>query len=589
MTNMKTWNISRRNLLKGAGAGAAVLGLAGCSSGSADGSDAGSSATSAAAVTENEAEAVTCSSDHIGLSEEDTQSWLEAEVYNVDAQAAIAEDLESQKDGQTLAAPLVAYNPFGTNSQSLYVYFTTEEEATVEYTVSISDEAFAAIDDATLTADSIADFTRSVNGGESATEFEFSLYGLVPNAENTVTITATYEGGDVETTTFVCDMCDVIGDEELQLVATDGESDAELEGGLYAHLGNEHSVGNEVISFYDNDGILRGEIPLVGRSQRLIFEDGLMYFNYSYFDFTAMNELGQVVKDYTLDEEGIRRYRIHHDYISNGDYLFILGTDNFSDTIEDLVYFLNKETGEVDYILDMGDLMGSYKEQAIACNLENDGDADEDGHTVDWIHINTVQWMGDDSLLLSCREISSIIKVSDVFGEPYIDYIISSKEYWEGTEYEDLVLDQDGEFTVQGGQHSITYEEDDGLEDGQYYIYMYNNNIGYSQDFTSDFDYASVGLTVASTTSDEEGVYSYYYKYLVDEDADTFSLADSFEVPYSGLFSSVQELDSNIVVDSGYIADETAEYGEYDEDGELIRSYTVKVESVLYRVYKYDL
>ena len=572
----------------------ACTGLAGCSSGSTTGSDAGSSEEAAAtvSVTENEAEAITCTSDYVDASYEDTLEWVETTLYDVDAQATIAEELESQKDGQTLAEPLVVYNPFGSNSQALYVYFTTDAAATVSYTVSVSDDEVASIEDDSLTSDSIADFTRDVADGESATEFEFSLYGLIPNVENTVTITATYESGDIETTTFACDMCDVLGDEDLQLVIEEGESDAELEDGLYAILGNEHSDAMNFVYFYDNDGILRGELPLAEtRSQRLIFEDDLMYFSYTNTELCAMNELGQVVKDYPLNDDGTRRFRMHHDYVSNGDYLIILGTDNDSDTIEDLVYFLNKETGDIDYTLDMGDLMGSYKESALEyhyANTEDEG-ANYDGEEgVDWIHINGVQWIGDDSILLSCREISSIIKVSDVFGEPYIDYILSSEEYWEGTEYEDLVYAQDGDFTVQGGQHSIEYIEDDSLEDGQYYIVMFNNNLGLSAQTTSDFDYASVGLTISEKWSDDESYNSYYYKYLVDENAGTFSLVESIAVPYSGLISSAQDLEANVVVDSGL----KGIFGEYDEDGELIRQFTLVSdtdENSIYRVYKYDL
>ena len=588
-----TLSISRRNLLKGAGAGALVLGLSGCSSGSASGSNMGSSTTVAVSVTENEAEAVSCTSDQIGLSLEDMQSWAKDTVYDVDAQAAIAEDLASQKDGQTLAQPLVAYNPFGTNSQSLYVYFTTDEVATVEYTVSVSDEEAAGIEDESFTADSIADFTRSVNGGESATEFEFSLYGLVPNVENIVTITATYEGGDVEATTFACDMCDVLGTEELQLDVTDGESDAGLEDGLYTVIGNTEPDSPVFTSFYDNDGILRGELPLYSyRSDRLAFQDDLMYFCYSYSDLAAMNELGQVVNTYTLtkgSDDGTN-YSMHHDYVfDDSGHLMVLATDKEADTEEDLILFLNVETGEIDHVLDMGDLMAGYKEQAVAYNLENDEDASEDGHQVDWIHINTIQWAGDDSIILSCREISSIIKVSDVYDSPSIAYIISSKEYWEGTEYEDLVYEQVGDFTVQGGQHTVTYVEDDSLDDGQYYLYMYDNHIGTSAYTTSDFDYSVLGLSDHGWWTDEEGVYSYYYKYLVDENEGTFELVSSIEVPYSGYVSSAQELETNVIVCSGKVTSETAEFGAYDEDGDLIRSYTMGVTNWIYRVFKYDL
>ena len=484
----------------------------------------------------------------------------------------------------------MVYNPFGTNSQSLYVYFTTDEAATVSYTVRVTDEAASTIEDESFTADSIADFTRSVNGGESGTEFEFSLYGLIPNVENTVTITATYESGDVETTTFACDMCDVLGTEELQLDVTDGESEAGLEDGLYAILGNEESGLPDFTYFYDNDGILRSELPVYNyRSERLVFQDDLMYFSYSYTDIAAVNELGQVVATYALNDgadDGLD-YRLHHDYVfDDSGHLMVLGTNKASETVEDLVLFLNVETGEIDYELDMGDLMGSYKEQAVAYHRENAEDPDLD---VDWIHINTIQWVGDDSIILSCREISSIIKVSNVYDDPQIDYIISSNEYWEGTEYEDLVYEQVGDFTVQGGQHSVTYVEDDSLEDGQYYLYMYDNHIGTSAYTTSDFDYSTIGLSDHGWWTDEEGVYSYYYRYLVDENEGTFELVSSIEVPYSGYVSSAQELGANVIIDSGKVTGEIAEFGVYGEDGDLIRSYTMDITSYVYRVYKYDL
>ena len=582
-----TLSISRRALLKGAGTGAVVLGLAGCTSEGGNGSASGSAA--AASVTENEAEAVTCTSDYVDASYEDTLDWVTT-LYNVDAQAAVYDELESQKDDQTLAAPLVVYNPFGTNSQALYAYFTTDEAASVSYTVSVSDEAAADIEDESFTAGTIADFTRSVNGGESATEFEFSLYGLVPNVENTVTITATYESGDVETTTFACEMCDVLGDEDLQLVIEEGESDAELEDGLYAILGNDHVDAMNFVYFYDNDGILRGELPLYSyRSDRLVFQDDLMYFSYSYTDLAAVNGLGQVVATYALNDDSDEdlHYRMHHDYVfDDSGHLMVLGTDYDSETTEDLVLLLNVETGEIDSILDMGDLMGSYKEQAVAYHRENAENPDSD---VDWVHINTIQWVGDDSIILSCREISSIVKVSNIYDDPTIEYIISSKEYWEGTEYEDLVYEQVGDFTVQGGQHTVTYVEDDSLDEGQYYLYMYDNHIGTSAYTTSDFDYSTIGLSDHGWCTDEEGVYSYYYRYLVDENEGTFELVSSIEVPYSGYVSSAQELGANVIINSGKVTTEIAEFGVYDEDGELIRSYTIDITRYVYRVFKYDL
>lgn len=109
---------------------------------------------------------------------------------------------------------------------------------------------------------------------------------------------------------------------------------------------------------------------------------------------------------------------------------------------------------------------------------------------------------------------------------------------------------------------------------------MYNNNIGVSET-NPDFDWSSEDLTEDSA---KEGEASYYYEYLIDEDAETFQLTDSFEVPYSGYVSSAQNLGTNTVIDSGF----QGWFAEYDEDHELIAAYTMNVEKFIYRVYKYD-
>ena len=109
---------------------------------------------------------------------------------------------------------------------------------------------------------------------------------------------------------------------------------------------------------------------------------------------------------------------------------------------------------------------------------------------------------------------------------------------------------------------------------------MFNNNIGISIS-NPEFDWSSIGLT-ANTAKDGET--SYYYKYLVDENAGTFSMMDSFEVPYSGYVSSAQDLNENDVIDSGF----AGVFAEYDAEHNLIASYTMDVEKFIYRVYKYS-
>lgn len=477
------------------------------------------------------------------------------ETYSVSNQAEIAQELEKKKSAGTYTAGnmLTVYNPFGTNTQSMYVYFTTAEAVSVSYTIHVEDE-------------SIGDFSRSVYQDESyEKEHEFQLIGLVPDMINEITFTLTREDGTVTTEEMSYEMGSLLGTEKVQLDMT-AEGDAEkLEDGLYVVLGNDSS-GLDFMYYYDNEGVLRGEVPILGyRSHRIIFDEDSMYYSISETKMARVNRLGQVVNVYNL--EG---YELHHDYVFDDDgNILILASDETQDSVEDIVVRLDVDSGEIEEVLDLEDLFGSYKEE---CTYSDDGE-------LDWMHINTIQWMGEDSVLLSSRETSSVIKVENLYEAPEVSYIIGSVSFWEETGYEEFVLEQDGDFTVQGGQHSVTYVEDDSLKDGQYYLYMYNNNIGLSKS-NPDYDWSSVGLVEDSAKGGES---SYYYEYLVDEEAGTFELADSFSVPYSGYVSSAQNLMQNTVIDCGM----QGVFAEYDEDHDLIASYEMEVETFIYRVYKY--
>ena len=477
-------------------------------------------------------------------------------TYDVKNQEKTAEELEEKKSSQeyTLSNMLIEYNPFGTNTQSLYVYFNTDEPVSVAYTVHAEDPK-------------IQDFNRTVYQEEAyQKEHEFQVIGLIPDMENKVTFFLTKEDGSTDTKEIVFEMGSLMGTEDVQL-DTDVEGDAsQLEDGLYVVLGND-STALDFMYYYDNNGTLRGEVPLLGyRSHRLIFDKDFMYYSISETKMAQLSRTGQVTNVFDLGD-----YEVHHDYVfdDNGNML-ILASDKKQDSTEDVVIKLDVNSGEVTKVLDLGTLFGEYKAE---CQRSEEGE-------LDWMHINTIQWMGNGSVLLSSRETSSIIRVDDIYGTPTVGYMIAEKSFWAGTQYESLVFAKDGEFTIHGGQHSVSYVEDDSLPEGQYYLYMFNNNIGISET-KPDFDWAEVGL---AQNSAKEGTSSYYYKYLVDENAGTFKLVDSFEVPYSGYVSSAQDIGDNTVIDSGF----QGMFGEYDKDHRLIASYKMDMEKFIYRVYKYD-
>lgn len=484
-----------------------------------------------------------------------------SDIYTVEYQKQVKERLDEAKEGSKYTEDniLTELDPFGTNSLSLYVYFETETPAQVSYCISVENEQ-------------ISDFFAMPKSEDMAkTEHEFQVIGLVPYTDNTVTFTVTYEDGSQKKMQHIEQDISIAGEEETRLKTEDlvENAEAQLTDGLYVILGND-SDETDYMYYYDNAGVLRGEIPLIGyRSHRLLFQDGLMYYSISEDKIAAVDSLGMVQKVYDLGT-----YELHHDYGFDSDgNLLILATDTDSNTVEDQVIRLDIETGDITGRLDLRKMFSDYLDDYV------DADAEE----LDWIHVNTLQYLEDETLILSSRETSTILKISGAFSEPQIEYMIGESSFWEDTGYEQYLLEKDesnGSFSDTGGQHSVTYVEDESLPDGQYYLYMFNNNFGTSE--SRDFKWSVIQGIEESV---DDGKNSYYYKYLVDEKAGTYQLVQSFAVPFSAYVSSAQEYGSDIIIDSGM----AGIFGEYDSQGNLIRKYEMELaKNYIYRVYKYD-
>lgn len=487
--------------------------------------------------------------------------------YQENADTKLAQERDSKE--RTLDNIFIAENPYGTNTTSLYVYFTTADPASVSYTVS---------------AEGYPDFTRTAYQDEEyQTEHEFSVLGLIPDKKNTITFTVTNENGDEQTASIERTGASLLGVEEVQLEQTKvPEEGTDLGDGLYAILGND-SDDQDFMFYYDVNGVLRGEIPvLYYRSHRLLFDDdGLMWFSASTEDMVGMNRLGKLEKIYNLGDQFI----LHHDYAFDNDGdIVLLGTDltRSDHAVQDQVVKLDVETGDVSLLLDFGDMFPDYKQSTDHAGID-ESDLSASGRW-DWLHCNTIQMLPDGSALFSARETSTIIKVDDLETDPTLDYMIGEPSVWDGTEYQNAFLTKDGDFPDTGGQHSITYDPDDSLPDGQYYLYMFDNNYG-SAMTRSDFDWNIIDGIVTDTSNPDAT--SLFRKYLIDEDAGTYTEVDQFDVPFSALVSSVQELaDGHILIDSGG----KGLFGQYDTDGDLLVQYYMEPnsQSYIYRVYSYD-
>ena len=485
------------------------------------------------------------------------------EVFDMIYQDAVQDKLDVLlEDDYTFDNPLMIYNLYGTNTLGLNLYFSTEEEAQLSYTIHVGDS-------------DIADFSRTLFNGEDGnvtTSHAYQIIGLIAGEVNEVSLVLENEDGEeIDSKEITVDLTGVSVNVQKKLTVEDGDSKQELTNGLYSMLGND-SDDQDYLALYDNDGILRMETEIIGyRAHRILFRNGKMYYSVSQTRIAEVNPLGQVTEIYRTGH-----YQLHHDYVFDNDgNLIVLANNTEKNTEEDCIIKIDLDTKAVTEVIDFEDMFKSYVD---TCTLDTTGSRDEGEDGLDWLHINSIVWL-DGDVLLSSRETSSIIRVNNIEDNPELVYILSNDQFWKDTEFSDYVYEQKGDFKIHAGQHSLNYEESD--EDGVYYITFFDNNYGRSNS-QPEFDYSTVGI---DNHNSFKGDKSYYYVYKVDENEKTFELVDSFDVTYSGIVSSVQPMDNgNVVVDSGT----AGVFTEYDKDHKLIRRFTAKLNKyMVYRVFKY--
>lgn len=488
--------------------------------------------------------------------------------YNEEMQQRLAQSLMTMMDGGefTMEAPLAVLNPFGTGSNGLYLYFNTDTNCQIRYTVTTEDESIPAY---TATANSAQEFGKVQ---------EFLLIGLVPGLENEVTLEAVNRQGEVKQSfTFTIQMPETTSGHANRLEATEGDSTAEMSDGLFCAMGLSDYYGYTF--FFDNDGILRYEMLLDGyHSDRILSLGDQILACVGSNKIARISRIGQVLQVYDLG-----RFELHHDFNWGPDgELVALATNTEGETVEDQLISIDMESGEVTLLVDFSALMNSYfvTTEKVAAGSSFFWQAG----LWDWLHLNSVQYLAEeDAVVVSSRETSTILKVKNVHEEPAIDWMIGDDAFWEGTEFAQYSLTQKGDFTPQYGQHDVTVIYDDSLPEGQYYLRMFDNN--YWANSTRTEYIPSLPDSVGQALTEDESIVSHVYYYLVDENAGTFQLAWSFDVPYSSVVSNAQLLEGgNYVVNSGV----PQVYGEYDAEGNLIGQFQYHSMMNGYRVMKDD-
>ena len=486
--------------------------------------------------------------------------------YDLDVQEAIQSQIDALKEqDHKMEDPLLIFDPYGTNTTSLYIWFEEEEASALSYTIQ---------------CDGYADFNRTLYSNSednTSSTHEHQLIGLVPGESNTITLSAKDSDGTLlEQVEFTVEAPQLSSGYPTQ-IEKNTENDTELSEGLYMTFGLNYSYDG--YSFLiDNEGTVRGELPLDGDMiENIMFYDDTMFYSVDLSKAVRVDRLGKVIAVYEFPE-----YELHHDYVLNSDgEIIALATEYAKDSVEDIIIAIDLESGDVEKIIDFDEVMGDYK----ALTQPYSADSMWGSQDWDWLHFNSIQLVNEDEMILSSRETSTIMKFDNIYDDITIDYFIGPENVWADTAYSQYLLTKEGNFTNAAGQHNVVYETDDSLEEGQYYLYFYNNNF-WSYESRSE----SISGSDGNSTSfqDDGNSISYYTRYLVDENEGTYQLVDSLSVPYSSIVSSVQWYGDELIVNSGM----RTEFYIYDADGELLASYAYNDadESIFlgYRIYKYS-
>lgn len=487
-----------------------------------------------------------------------------ADVYQLSTQEKIQEQLLQLIESQTptFTQPLIVSNPFLTNTTGLYLAFSTEEAVKISYRID---------------AQGYPSFEKNLKQNEEyATSHQYQIIGCIPNVDNLITLTATTQDGQQQQMQFHYTPPKLSTTSEMNYQLSKQESDESLSEGLFAVIGNQ--AGEKATYLVDNDGYIRAEMPIVNyNSMRLVFNDQQeMFMAVSDSKIVKLNALGQVKQVLDLANTD---YLIHHDYILNDkNQLIALATSKTAKKqagyVEDRIITIDLSTQEVTEIANFEELLPDLYQKATGIEEHSNNKG-----YLDPVHINSLQLADNQQLLVSSRETSTILALKpDEQGIYQVEYMMGDEAIWQGVgECGQLLLEKEGSFTSQYGQHSITYETAEDLSAGQYYLSLFNNN--------STIMDSRIDISLAEIADKTAGKTSKYMKYLVDEKTNSYKLVESFDVPYSAHVSSVQNYQNHIIVDSG----QQATFAEYTSSGKMIQRFTQKIDTkYLYRVYKYD-
>ena len=476
-----------------------------------------------------------------------------SEIYSYEFQRKVREkiDLLIEVGNYTEDDPLFILNPFGTNTQSLYTYFETETPCAVSYTVH-TDATLSAAPDFGGYVTATTEVRYLSNGatievGNSCIH-EFAINGLVPNETNIITIKLVDETGDVRIRRLYYAYGDAASEGEAEVtvaagrkVVTNSEtgeskivnaSDITLTDGMFAVFSAENDY-LPYVKLYDNDGFLRGEIPLEENFANSVYvNDGYIYLFVSKNKLVKINSFGEVKKIYKTS-----------DYTFTGGWTVdekgnILATATRVDrnSVNDCVVIIDFTDDDIYMLVDFAQLLTEY----YIKRTDND-----------WINITDVTYVGSNMIIVAAEKFDSVIKVRRIYNDPRLVYIAGDNGVLKDTVYNDLYLRNENNFAFSTSAKTIGFEEYDKIRTARHYVWVLDENLNYEYE-------------------KKEEHFGYYIKYLADEEEGSLRLSETVKLPCVTASSKLIKYNDNWL----YVNGTESVFYEYDKWFQLIASFT---------------
>ena len=424
-------------------------------------------------------------------------------IYSSNYRKVINEKLNKLiNQSYSINSPLIIYNMYGTNNLSVNIYYSTPRKSSTSYTISVDDI-------------NIDDFTKKIDN-EYKINHKYQIVGLVSGYINNIKIISTTKDGVVTKKNYEIDLRNLNNSKEI-LSIEDTDNNNKLIDGLYTVTRDKY------ISIYDNNGIIRSEIPTNYHSNRILLDKNNMYINISNNKIVKINNLGEVIDVYNTGD-----YTIGKDYVLNDNNILFIGTNKNNNTSNDQLLKINLKTHEITNIIDFTKLFKSFYEKQ---------------NTKNWLNLNSIDYSNND-VILSSKSTSSIIKITNINKNPTIKYILGNKELYNDTDLSKYIYNQKGDFILHNNQMDV------------------KNN-----------------LTLMTNTESKDK--TMFYEYKINEDKHEYELTKYIDLDYSTISSS-QIINNNVIIS---LKDKQCFY-EYDNYNKLIRKFNTDYEDIN-SVYKY--